>query len=152
MLPQYSAVIFFPGGDPAAGATITVSLDGSNVVPLLFADSAATTPIGPGIVADLSGAISFYAAPGLYLAQLAGTYSRVGPDPGWGAPVVPDVFIHTQTMPAAVWTIDHYFDTKPAVSIDTGTAHVETQVDHPTLTQTVLTFSSAVTGAAYLRR
>jgi hypothetical protein len=152
VLGKYKAMLFFPGGNPASFASIGISIDGSNTVPLMFADLAATIPVATPIVADVMGTIEFYAPPGLYLAEVAGTWSRIPVDPAFGSPVVPDVWVHMQTVPSAVWTIDHYFETKPSVSIDIGTAQVEAQVAHPTLTQTVLTFSSAQAGAAYLRR
>lgn len=152
MLVHYSTMLFFPGGNPAAGALIDVSMDASNVAPLLFADAGATIPVISPLTADSMGNIDFYAPPGLYLAELAGAFFRIPVDPGFGAPVIPDVWVHMQTVPALVWTIDHYFQTKPSVSIDVGTAQVEAQVSHPSLTQTVLTFTSAQSGAAYLRR
>lgn len=152
MLAKYKAMLFFPGGDPAAGASIDVFIDGSNTMPLMFADIAATIPVTSPIVADGMGTIEFYAAPGLYVAELAGTFLRIPVDPSFGSPVVPNVWVHTQTVAATVWTIDHYFETKPSVAVDIGTAELHSQVAHPTLIQTVLTFSAAVAGAAYLRR
>lgn len=153
MLVLYTAVIFFPGGNPAAGASILILQDGSNQAPYMFADAGATIPVSSPIVADGTGQISFYAPPGLYWAELVGALSRIPIDPSHAAPVWPDVWVHMQTVPSLVWTIDHYFGTKPSVSIDVGpTAQVEAQVDHPSLTQTVLTFTTAQTGAAYLRR
>lgn len=152
MLVQYHLMLFFPGGNPAAGASIDVSMDGSNVAPIMFADAGATIPLSSPLVADGMGNIDFYAAPGLYLAELSGGFFRIPVAPGFGAQVFPDVCVHMQTVPALVWTIDHYFQTKPSVSIDVGTAQVEAQIAHPSLTQTVLTFTSAQSGAAYLRR
>lgn len=152
MLVQYHLMLFFPGGNPAAGASIGVSMDGSNVAPLMFADAGATIPVTSPITADGMGNIDFYAPPGLYLAELSGAWFRIPVDPGFGAPVVPDVWVHTQTVVATVWTIDHWFQTKPSVSIDVGTAEVHSSVQHPSLTQTVITFSAPVSGAAYLRR
>lgn len=152
MLVQYHLMLFFPGGNPAAGASIDVSIDGSNVAPLMFADAGATIPVSSPIIADGMGNVDFYAPPGLYVAELSGAFFRIPVAPGFGAPVVPDVWVHMQTVPSTVWTIDHYFQTKPSVSIDIGTAQVEAQVAHPSLVQTVLTFTSAQSGAAYLRR
>lgn len=152
MLVQYHLMLFFPGGNPAAGASIGVSMDGSNVAPTMFADAGATIPLSSPLIADGMGNIDFYAPPGLYVATLSGSSFRIPVDPGFGAPVIPDVWVHMQTVPATVWTITHWFQTKPSVSIDIGTNQVEAEVDHPSLVQTVLTFSSAQTGAAYLRR
>lgn len=152
MLVHYRDMLFLPGGNQAAFQPADISMDASNQVPLMFADAGATVPLTSPLMTDGMGTIDFYAAPGFYLAEIAGTKFRIDIAASFTAPVWPDLCVHMQTVPAAVWTVDHWFGTKPAVSIDTGTAHVETQVDHPSLTQTVLTFSSAVTGAAYLRR
>lgn len=151
-LAKYHLMMFFPGGNPASGASIKISSDGSNVTPALFADIGATVPVTSPITADASGNIDFYAPPGLYLAELSGTFFRVPVDPLFGSPVVPDVWVHTQTVPATVWTIDHYFQTKPSVSVDVGAAQVEAEVDHPSLTQTTITFGAPTAGTAYLRR
>lgn len=151
-LVPYTAMLFFPGGGPAVGASIDVGMDGSNQMPLLFLDAGAVVPAPNPMIADGTGTILFYAAPGLYQAELGGTFIRVPVDPGYGAPVWPDLWVHMQTVPATVWTVDHYFGTKPSVSIDLGSSQVEAEVDHPSLTQTVLTFTSAQQGAAYLRR
>lgn len=152
MLVKYHLMLFFPGGNPAAGASISIFMDGSNVAPLMFADSGATIPVSSPLIADGMGNIDFYASPGLYLAGLAGEMFRIPVDPGFGAQVFPDVCVHMQSVAATVWTIDHWFQTKPSVSIDIGPAQVEASVQHPSLTQTVITFSEPVTGAAYLRR
>lgn len=151
-LPRYEAMIFFPGGDPAAGATIGVSMDGSNVTPLLFADSAATIPTPPPLIADGMGTIGFHAPPGLYLAWISGGSFRIGVDPAWPDPVTPDVYVHTQAAPANVWTIDHMFGTRPSVTLITVADQVESQISFPTATQVVVTFSSPQSGTATLRR
>lgn len=153
MLPHYSLMLFFPGGNPAAGASIDLSMDGSNVPPLLFTDSAATTPAANPMIAGPMGMIGFYAAPGLYLAELAGTFVRVPVDPAWPDPVIPDVYVHEQTVPSLTWTVDHHFGTdNPSVTITITDMQVETRIDHPTTEQTVLTFSTPVAGVATLRR
>ena len=152
MLAKYHAMLFFPGGNVASNASIGVLMDASNQPVIMFADAGATIPLTSPLTADSMGRIDFYAAPGLYLSELSGTMQRIMVDPSFGAPVWPDLCVHMQTVPSTVWTVDHYFGTKPSVSIDVGTSQVEAEVDHPSLTQTVLTFTSAQTGAAYLRR
>jgi hypothetical protein len=151
-LVPYTSMLFFPGGGQASGASIGIGMDGSNQVPMIYLDAGAVVPAPNPMIADGTGTIMFFAAPGLYVAELAGTFLRVPVDPTYGAPVWPDLWVHMQTVAATVWTVDHYFGTKPSVSIDLGTNQVEAEVDHPSLTQTVLTFTTAQTGAAYLRR
>lgn len=152
MLPLYRAMIFFPGGNPAAGASINVSSDGSNVAPLLYLDSAGTLVSPNPIIADGMGTITFYASPGFYLAWISGAAYRIRVDPAWPDPVYADVFIHEQTVASATWTVDHHFGTDPSVTIITGGTQVESQITHPSVTQTVITLSAPLTGTAYLRR
>lgn len=152
MLAQYTVMLFFPGGDVAAGASIDISMDASNQMPLIYVDPGATIPAPNPMIADVTGTITFYAAPGFYLAELSGTFFRIHVDPGFAPAVWPDLYVHMQTVPALVWTIDHYFGTKPGVSVDISNNQVEPEVDHPSLTQTVLTFNTPQQGAAYLRR
>lgn len=151
-LTQYRQMVFFPGGNPAAFASIAVVLEGSNVPPSVFADVAATLPLSLPLTADSMGTIAFCAAPGCYLAVLSGTRTRIGVDPANTDPVFPDVYVHTQAAPALTWTIDHHLGIEPAVSIILGIENVEAHIDHPDNSQTVLTFSQPVAGVAQLRR
>lgn len=152
MLPHYTAMIFFPGGDPAAGASIEILSDGSNVPPLIYQDTGATLVQANPIIASPMGMIGFYASPGLYLAELSGTFVRVRPDAAWPDPVIPNVFLFEQNVPSNVWTVDHYFGTEPSVTVVSSGAQVETMITHPSLTQSVLTFSAPIVGTATLRR
>lgn len=152
MLPLYSAMIFYPGGNLAAGASVRISMDGSNVPPLIFADTNGTVPAANPLVADGMGTVQFYAAPGLYLAELSGTFTRIRPDAGWVGDVTPDVFVFTQAVPSTVWTVDHFFGTEPSVTVVSAGAQIETLITHPSAVQSVLTFSSPVSGTATLRR
>jgi hypothetical protein len=151
-LTQYQQMIFFPGGNLAAFTPIGLVLEGSNVPPAVFSDAAATVPLAIPLMSDGMGTISFYAAPGCYLAVLSGTRTRVAVAPGWPDPVFPDLYIHTQAAPALTWTIDHHLGVEPTVNIIIGTENVETHIDHPDTQQTVLTFSQPVAGVAQLRR
>lgn len=152
MLPLYSVMMFFPGGGPASGASVPVTMNGSNVPPLIYQDSAGTLPAANPMVADAMGNISFYAAPGLYMAFLSGARFRVDPDPSWPNPVIPNLYLHTEPAPALVWTIDHHFGTSPSVLLDVGGAQVEALVEFPTPLQARVTFSSPQSGTAYVRR
>ena len=151
-LVLYSSMLFFPGGNPAIGASIDISLDASNQPPYLYLDAAGTLPAPNPMIADGTGTITFYAAPSFYLAEIAGTFSRIPVDPTHLNPVWPNLYVHTQAVASNVWTIDHFFGTNPDVTILGLTAQVETDVNHPSPTQTVITFSSPQTGVANLRK
>jgi hypothetical protein len=154
-LVPYRAMIFFPGGDPAAGALIDVRIIGSNLVPSLFSDAAGTIPLALPLVASTpAGNINFYAAPGSYWAELTGTLTAISVDPAYVGPtVIPDTYVHEQTAPSNLWTIDHHLGIEPDVDIVLpGGAQVESFVQHPTTEQTVISLSAALTGRAYLRR
>lgn len=152
VLTPYRETIFFPGGNPAIGADVLVTLDGSNVLPSLFSDAAATLPIGNVITADGTGTIQFYAAPGCYLGVLAGTSARVPVQVGHPDPVFSNLYVHTEPAPAAVWTIDHWLGVEPAVDILLSGDAVEADITHPTVNRTVITLSQPLAGVAQLRR
>lgn len=153
MLVQYTAMLFFPGGGQAIGASIGVSVDGSNQAPMMYADALGAVPEANPMVGDATGTITFYASPGLYLAELAGTWTRIPIDPSYPDPVFPNLYVHTQAVASDVWTINHFFGVNPSVTLVGGALQSEeTEVSFPSPTQTVLTFSSAQTGTAYLRK
>jgi len=151
-LVRYSVMIFFPGGNPAVGASIQISLDGGNQAPLIFTDAAGTIPAANPMIAGGMGVVSFYAAPSLYLAELAGTFFRVPVSAFHVGDVWPNLYVHTQAAVAAVWTVDHHFGVEPDVTIVVSGADAETQITHPTPEQTVITFNPPRSGTAYLRR
>jgi hypothetical protein len=152
MLVPYSATIFFPGGNRAVNTAVGVRMLGSNVLPLIFTDSGGAFPAPNPFMTDGNGFLTFFASPGLYLSRLAGTEYPIPVDPGYVPSVWPDVFVHAQAVPASVWTVNHFFGTHPGVSVVSAGAEVEAQVDHPSMTQTVITFGVPTTGTAYLRR
>jgi hypothetical protein len=59
---------------------------------------------------------------------------------------------HDQQVPLAVWTIDHNLGFVPGgvTVIDTLGDIVWGEVTHPSVNQTILTFSAAFSGVAYL--
>ena len=151
-LIRYFQYITYPDGTPAGSVVLPVWLLGGNQPVPLFADKAATLPLMNPVTTAADGLVDVYAAPGPLTMELAGQVFPLlvhpsEPDEAW-----PNTFVHMQTVAATVWTVDHMFGIKPAVAIDVANAQVETQITHPTVNQTVLTFSVAVSGAAYLRR
>ena len=62
-----------------------------------------------------------------------------------------DVYVHSQSTPASVWTIDHNLGTFPSVYVlDTAGDECEGDVDNPTVNRTVITFSASFAGTARL--
>jgi hypothetical protein len=60
-------------------------------------------------------------------------------------------YIHTQDVPSATWTITHNLGFRPDVSVtDSAGTEVEGGVAHPTINQTVITFSGGFSGFARL--
>lgn len=151
-LIKYASYIYLPGGNPAANLSVPVYLAGGNQLVPLRADKPGTMPLANPPTTDADGLLTFYAPPGDYTTWLAGAPILLSvaddeTDEAW-----PNTLVHMQTVAATVWTVDHYFGIKPSVFVDVGNSQVEAEVSHPSLTQTVLTFSSAQSGAAYLRR
>ncbi len=151
-LVLYSAILFYPGGGVASGASVEVQLRSSNQGPLMFSDMAGTSPLSSPLTADGTGMIQFYAAPGYYDAFLAGSVFPIDVDDSFTDPVWPDVWIHEQLSPAAVWTVDHHFGVVPAVDVVAGGVSEISAVAHPNASQTTITFGGPSTGTAYLRR
>lgn len=68
--------------------------------------------------------------------------------PGSG---VGSTYVHEQSMPAAVWTINHNQDRFPSVTVvDTAGTVVYGSVQYTSSTQVVLTFLAPFSGYAYL--
>lgn len=60
-------------------------------------------------------------------------------------------YVHTQAVPAAIWTIDHNLGGQPtAVVLDSAGTQCEGTFSYPSANQMVITFSSAFTGTAYI--
>ena len=151
-LIHYSTYVFLPGGFPAANMELEVMLTGGNVAVPLRADKAGTTPQANPVMTDEFGLVTFYAPPGDYSVWLAGTVWPLTVDETESDPAWPGTFIHHQLTPSSVWTIDHWFGVQPAVTALAAGQRVETDVEHPSPTQTVLTFGAPQAGTAYLRR
>ena len=70
-----------------------------------------------------------------------------------GAPPTPtERYIHTQSSPAMVWTINHNFGYQPAsVTIkSTGGVQVQAQIIHTTVNQTQIYFNTDFAGTAII--
>jgi hypothetical protein len=79
----------------------------------------------------------------------AGPQGPPGP-PGTGG--APHYYKHDQQVPLDTWTIDHNLGFSPGgvLVLDTLGEGVWGRVAHPNVNQTILTFSAAFSGVAYL--
>lgn len=151
-LVLYSAQLFLPGGNPAKNTLITVRPRASNQISLLFTTSSGLVPKPNPTITNGAGRTSFWAAPGDYTVRIASNLFAIDVDPSFVSPVWPGLWVHTQAVASAVWTVDHHFGVKPAVDVLLEGQLSEADVTHPTEETTLITFGDPVTGVAYLRR
>lgn len=151
-LVLYSTTLFYPGGDQAAGVSVVVWHHASNQAALLFTDDTGTTPAANPVTTNSEGMLSFYSAPGTYAVLLAGNMFDVPVDPSITDPVFPGLWVHVQTVPATVWTVEHHFGVRPHVDLIISDDDAEAAVHHVDDETTTITFGSAITGTAHLRR
>lgn len=60
-------------------------------------------------------------------------------------------YVHNQLASAAEWTVNHNLNFYPNVTVyDSAGSMVEGSVNHSTATSLTITFSSAISGKAYL--
>jgi hypothetical protein len=60
-------------------------------------------------------------------------------------------FIYTQVSPSSLWTINHNFGYRPSVVItDSGSQEIDSDISHPTVNQTLISFNPATAGTARL--
>ena len=76
-----------------------------------------------------------------------GAQGEVGPPGPSGTPL----YVHTQSTPATVWTINHNLGFRPSVELlDSGSQEIDGDISHPTVNQTVVTLNPATAGLARL--
>lgn len=151
-LIQYEQYVTYPDGSPAAGREQLIVLLGGNVAVPLFADKAGTTPLSNPITTDGDGLAVFHAAPGSFFTELGGNafhfvVSATEEDDAW-----PGVFVHEQSTPAQVWTVNHHIGAPPAVTVLVEGQVTEGDVTHPNSETTTITFGVPTSGTALLRR
>lgn len=60
-------------------------------------------------------------------------------------------YVHTQSVAATTWTINHNLGYRPSVELlDSGSQEIDADVSHPTINQTVVTLIPASAGLARL--
>ena len=155
-LVRYSTYLYYPAGGEAANFTTSVKPRASNQLALLFSDEFGASPLVNPATTDDAGLLSFYAAPGDYQTMVAGVMVDVPVDASVTEPVWPNLYIHNQTTPAQVWTIDHHLGVRPLVDVvlsEEGGEEVSvSEVRHTGHETTVITFGTPTTGTAHLRR
>lgn len=152
MLVLYSAFLSFPGGSPAANFSVPVWNHASNQPALLFTDQTGTTEADNPVITDGDGRVMFWSAPGDYEALLAGDRFHVPVDDAFTDPTWPGLWVHEQTTPASVWTVEHHFGVRPDVTVLIDGQASESDVSHPDDETTTISFGSPTTGTAHLRR
>lgn len=151
-LIKYGQYLTYPDGNPVSEMPYPVMLLGGNVLIPTFADKTGTTPVSNPVMTDTDGLLTFYAAPGTYCTDVSGTMfhyevDATEPDDAW-----PGTYIHLQSTPAQVWTVEHHFGVEPEVTVLVAAAVTDGEVTHPDPETTVITFGAPITGTALLRR
>ncbi len=152
MIVLYSRYLFFPGGNPAADFQVQILHHASNQSALLFTDGTGTVPAPNPLTTEEDGLASFYAPPGDYSAILGGEPFHIPVDASVATPVWPGLWVHTQTSPSSVWTINHHFGVMPRVDVLLAERVAIVDVEHPDVQTTTITFGAPTVGTAHLRR
>lgn len=151
-LIKYFQYLTLPDGSPAADMDFPVQLLGGNVLVPVFTSKAGTTPLSNPVTTDGDGLLEFFAAPGAFYTDIGGIQFHYLVDETEGDDAWPGTFIHTQTTPATVWTIEHHFGVEPEVTVLVAAAATVGEVSHPDSETTTITFGTPTTGTALLRR
>lgn len=151
-LIQYSQYLTYPDGSPAAEASFPVKLLGGNVLTPTFTSKAGTTPLTNPVLTDGDGLLTFFAAPGAFVTDIAGTLFHYAVDDSEEDEAWPGTFIHTQGSASSTWTVEHHFGVEPSVTVLVEGQTLDGDVTHPDDETTVITFGASVAGVALLRR
>lgn len=101
-------------------------------------------PVGPQGIPGAQGPVGAVGPPGTDGA--AGPVGPVGPA---GPPGPPAAYIHTQTIPSALWVVNHNLGYRPSVEVlSPGGISVFAEVVHISLNQTEIHFVQLYTGTA----
>lgn len=151
-LIKYGQFLTYPDGNPAAGASFAVRLTGGNTLVPVFADKAGTVPLANPVETDQNGLLTFYAAPGSFYTDIAGSLFHYPVDAEEQDDAWPGTFVHVQDVPATVWTVAHHFGIEPEVTVLVSATVTPGTVAHTDTHTTTITFGNPVTGTALLRR
>lgn len=151
-LIKYGQYLTYPDGNPAAEASFPVMLTGGNVLIPVFADKVGTTPLDNPVLTDTDGLLTFYAAPGAFFTDIAGTLFHYPVDAAEEDDAWPGTFVHEQVSAASTWTVEHHFGVEPSVAVLVDGQASEGDVSHPDAETTTISFGNPTTGTAHLRR
>lgn len=151
-LIKYGQYLTYPDGNPAAEASFPVMLLGGNVLIPVFSDKAGTTPLDNPVLTDVDGLLTFYAAPGAFVTDIAGTLFHYPVDAAESDDAWPGTFVHEQVSAASTWTVEHHFGVEPSVAVLVDGQASEGDVSHPDAETTTISFGTPTTGTAHLRR
>ncbi len=150
-LIKYGQYLTYPDGSPAADASFPVQLLGGNVLIPTFTSKAGTTPLTNPVLTDGDGLLTFYAAPGAFFTDIAGTLFFYPVDATEADDAWPGTFIHEQTSASSTWTVNHHFGVEPSVTVLVSGQVADADVTHTNSETTVITFGAPTSGVAYLR-
>lgn len=130
----------------------TVAIEGQPIADLIevgTVDTIATVEVEAVVVEQPGGVLVITDAPSPTVIEL-GVAGPQGPPGSAGS--APQAYDHEQQVPSTVWTIDHMLGYRPGgvLVVDSAGSVNMGQIEHPTMDQTVLTFSAAFSGHAYL--
>lgn len=153
-LAHYAEQYWYPDETFAVGVAYHVFPRLSNVHAALFQDALGTVPLPNPGVTGAAGLIDFWVAEGDYYVFIRGQAFGLTVDVDQDViNVWPTTFRHVQTVASAVWTVAHGLNYFPGVDIrDAANAQLYGQVDYVDANNLTITFSTPVTGTAYLRR
>lgn len=153
-LAPYAEKYWYPDGSPAAGNLAYVYPRNAQVLEPLFTDATGTVPVPNPATIPPDGVLSFFAENGDYWVHVLGQsfYVIIDLDPNL-THVWPSTFRWVQSAPLTVWTIAHGLNSKPGVTVlDAADQITAGDVQYQDFDNLTITFSSPVTGVAYLRR
>ena len=105
-------------------------------------DITVDVPQGENFTLDASSPVEVNLDGGVDVSVEAGTAAGPAGPPG-------EAYIHQQSVPAAIWTVDHNLGFWPDVVVyDTSGRQAEGLVTNPSLNRTTLTFSAPFAGTA----
>jgi len=146
MAVQYVSDPFtYTTGGVAAGVQIAVVLGGTSIKAAIWHDAAGTRAPNP-LPTNGLGILSFWADPGSYDLKVNGLTFPIAltPTGGGGGEGGAGTYVHTQTTPAATWTISHVLATRPSVDVmDSNGNQIYVETDWPDDATVVITLPNA---------
>lgn len=153
-LAPYTEPYWYSDGAPASGQKLYIYPRSGPPLAPLWTDATGTVPVPNPVVLPANGVASFFTENGDYWGYINGAcfYLVVDLDPELTR-VWPATFVHSHTVPEAVWTITHGLSSKPDVAtLDTNDQIMQGEVEYLDDDALTITFGGPITGTAFLRR